>query len=443
LGHLQVSLSVHQPDALETVLKDNWELDELLDHARKLILQEYERVAEKDVMERVVAGAVRKKATEAKGKFLETRGKVLNDQKLTERRGLQGLSFKKRTSKVPAPKTEEFAQHIVDESEPPVKKRKKEQFADEPATAVQAQEEPLPDYIERVDKRAATEEDDDLVQPIKKKLKRTTKLAKTPEPHEEIIEEVVVPKDEDYFVPAIREVKPEGKAYISPSPSPPPVPRVDDFGVLDDEDSYFARLVLSGQNQCPEPPTEEDPPAEDKSPSEASRVHITGSARSEGFYKISHAEKASYVSQYQTRGSTVPVRESGTDVQPQQVSSRSNRANARRRAQGLEEINQVQRAVALSRGETNVNELTFKFNQLQSRKKHLRFARSPIHDWGLYAMERIVRGEMVIEYVGEIIRAQVADKREKVYQRQGIGSSYLFRIDEDLVVDATKKGNLG
>ncbi|KAJ2980176.1 hypothetical protein NUW54_g11041 [Trametes sanguinea] len=68
---------------------------------------------------------------------------------------------------------------------------------------------------------------------------------------------------------------------------------------------------------------------------------------------------------------------------------------------------------------------------------------SPIHDWGLYAMEKISRGEMVIEYVGEVIRAQVADKREKAYERQGIGSSYLFRIDEDLVVDATKKGNLG
>ena len=50
---------------------------------------------------------------------------------------------------------------------------------------------------------------------------------------------------------------------------------------------------------------------------------------------------------------------------------------------------------------------------------------------------------MVIEYVGEIIRAQVADKREKAYERQGIGSSYLFRIDDNLVVDATKKGNLG
>lgn len=60
-----------------------------------------------------------------------------------------------------------------------------------------------------------------------------------------------------------------------------------------------------------------------------------------------------------------------------------------------------------------------------------------------WVIRHIPAGDMVIEYVGELIRQQVADKREKAYERQGIGSSYLFRVDEDLVVDATKKGNLG
>eukprot|EP00897_Mesotaenium_endlicherianum_P005904 jgi/Mesen1/5341/ME000267S04488 len=32
--------------------------------------------------------------------------------------------------------------------------------------------------------------------------------------------------------------------------------------------------------------------------------------------------------------------------------------------------------------------------------------------------------------------------RESKYERQGIGSSYLFRIDDELVVDATKRGGL-
>ncbi|KAH9920714.1 uncharacterized protein B0H18DRAFT_880818, partial [Fomitopsis serialis] len=175
-------------------------------------------------------------------------------------------------------------------------------------------------------------------------------------------------------------------------------------------------------------------PAPDPGAPPPFRVHVTGSARTEGYYKISHAEKSAYVAQYASR-STVNERgpEKEQPAQQNVTSSRTNRANARRRAQGLEEINQVQRAMALSKGESAATEL-IKFNQLQTRKKHLRFARSPIHDWGLYAMEKISRREMVIEYVGEIIRAQVADKREKAYERQGIGSSYLFHIDEELVV---------
>ena len=196
-----------------------------------------------------------------------------------------------------------------------------------------------------------------------------------------------------------------------------------------------AIMTPFSEPEHPEQPAEGPPPF---------RVHVTGSARTEGYYKISYAEKSAYVAQYAVKTTAnEAAQEEEQPPQPQTVtSSRSNRANARRRAQGLEEINQVQRAMALSKGESAATELV-KFNQLQTRKKQLRFARSPIHDWGLYAMEKISRGEMVIEYVGEIIRAQVADKREKAYERQGIGSSYLFRIDEDLVVDATKKGNLG
>lgn len=42
----------------------------------------------------------------------------------------------------------------------------------------------------------------------------------------------------------------------------------------------------------------------------------------------------------------------------------------------------------------------------------------------------------------KVIRQKVADTREKRYERMGIGSSYMFRIDDDLIIDATKKGNL-
>jgi len=83
-----------------------------------------------------------------------------------------------------------------------------------------------------------------------------------------------------------------------------------------------------------------------------------------------------------------------------------------------------------------------RFNQLKKRKKPVKFARSAIHNWGLYAMENISANDMIIEYVGEIVRQQVADMREKKYLKQGIGSSYLFRIDENTVIDATKKGGI-
>ena len=49
-------------------------------------------------------------------------------------------------------------------------------------------------------------------------------------------------------------------------------------------------------------------------------------------------------------------------------------------------------------------------------------------------------GEMVIEYAGEEIRAVLTDKREKYYESKGIGC-YMFRIDDEVVVDATMKGN--
>ena len=293
--------------------------------------------------------------------------------------------------------------------------------------------------------------------PVEVKKKSTSKVKARPVKKvvsETPVDQFVLPDDHDYPVPAVTQLHfTPDRHSLSPPPSPVhkhkprlPTPPPDPYepGLCeDDEDLYFARLALAESMGLPIP---EPPPTPERDPDSPPpfRVHLTGSARTESHYKISHAEKSAYVTQYANRGTVAdPVEAHVQQPKPAMTSSRSNRANARRQAQGLEEINQVQRAMALSKGETAAAELSIKFNQLQTRKKHLRFARSPIHDWGLYAMERISRGEMVIEYVGEVIRAQVADKREKAYERQGIGSSYLFRIDEDLVVDATKKGNLG
>ncbi|BFZ57815.1 histone methyltransferase set1 [Savitreella phatthalungensis] len=191
------------------------------------------------------------------------------------------------------------------------------------------------------------------------------------------------------------------------------------------------------------------------------RVNKTGSARSEGIYKISDLDKSLYLPNRNravvadaglaahsstsghltnnTNGQPAPTTNTiaapGTTSSTAAASSgRMNRANNRRQAAG---IDAVQRATL-----ELVQSDLLRFNALKSRKKNLKFAQSAIHDWGLYALEPIERGDMVIEYVGEIIRQRVADHREKGYERQGIGSSYLFRVDEDTVIDATKAGNV-
>lgn len=64
---------------------------------------------------------------------------------------------------------------------------------------------------------------------------------------------------------------------------------------------------------------------------------------------------------------------------------------------------------------------------------------SNIHGIGLFCKREISAGEMVIEYAGEEIRAILTDYREKYYDNKGIGC-YMFRVDDDLVVDATVRG---
>ena len=46
------------------------------------------------------------------------------------------------------------------------------------------------------------------------------------------------------------------------------------------------------------------------------------------------------------------------------------------------------------------------------------------------------------EYVGEYVSPAVTDAREKVYQKERI-QDYQFRIDSQLVIDATKRGGHG
>jgi hypothetical protein len=167
---------------------------------------------------------------------------------------------------------------------------------------------------------------------------------------------------------------------------------------------------------------------------EATKIHETGSARTEGYYKLSSAEKAKNRRQWgtkayeqDTKAGAVGAPTVGMANKTQLMLSREARSNQRRLLTALG---------------SEVDSDLLKFNQLKFRKKSLRFGRSAIHDWGLFASEPIAADEMVIEYVGQMIRPVIADLRERQYEAVGIGSSYLFRIDLEMIIDATRCGNL-
>ncbi len=163
----------------------------------------------------------------------------------------------------------------------------------------------------------------------------------------------------------------------------------------------------------------------------------TGSFRTSGYRKMPDKLKIDYLP-YRRRIKkplTTIQEEDNNDSATQAnavFSSRVNRAASRRFAADVS----MQKQMLGS--ESDLLEL----NQLLKRQKPVQFARSAIHNWGLYALEPIAAKEMIIEYVGERIRQKVAEVREKRYLKSGIGSSYLFRVDDNTVIDASKKGGI-
>ncbi|KAF5025139.1 hypothetical protein F66182_2779 [Fusarium sp. NRRL 66182] len=177
----------------------------------------------------------------------------------------------------------------------------------------------------------------------------------------------------------------------------------------------------------------------------------TGCARTEGVKKILNSEKSKYLPhhikvQKARQEREARYKKSGKDAAASAAeaaklaaekliakgNSRANRATNRRY---VADLNDQKKTLGQDSD-------VFKFNQLKKRKKPVKFARSAIHNWGLYAMENIAKDDMIIEYVGEQVRQQISEIRENRYLKSGIGSSYLFRIDENTVIDATKKGGI-
>uniref|UniRef100_A0A7S4J2A5 Histone-lysine N-methyltransferase n=2 Tax=Odontella aurita TaxID=265563 RepID=A0A7S4J2A5_9STRA len=89
--------------------------------------------------------------------------------------------------------------------------------------------------------------------------------------------------------------------------------------------------------------------------------------------------------------------------------------------------------------DSNIQE---KYREMKSVpiKDRLEAKRSHIHGWGLFTKNSLPKHAMIVEYMGETIRQRVADKRERAYETSGVGSCYMFRLDQTRIVDATMIG---
>jgi histone-lysine N-methyltransferase SETD1 len=242
-----------------------------------------------------------------------------------------------------------------------------------------------------------------------------------PPPEPEVAEITIAPKKQ----PATK------KAKIKKVPAGPLDKLVADGLVEDEEDAYFLSQVL---DEAPEPvPSDESDEEAEVLPEGHPLYHSSGSWRAQGVRKVPHALKSAYLPQ-RNRAQAAAEATAASANGPGLTTGRTARVTGRRLALDME----THRKTTINTAESDL----FAFNQLRIRKKQLRFARSAIEGYGLYAMETIQTGEMVCEYVGELIRSVVADLREAKYTKQGIGSSYLFRIDGDVVCDATFRGSV-
>jgi SET domain len=92
------------------------------------------------------------------------------------------------------------------------------------------------------------------------------------------------------------------------------------------------------------------------------------------------------------------------------------------------------------KAERNLVQVKYRAMKSIPMEQRLAARRSHIHGWGLFTKADISKDDPVVEYTGEIIYKPVADKRELSYELSGEGSCYMFRLDLQRIVDATKLG---
>ncbi|XP_028516833.1 histone-lysine N-methyltransferase trr [Exaiptasia diaphana] len=147
-------------------------------------------------------------------------------------------------------------------------------------------------------------------------------------------------------------------------------------------------------------------------------VNPTGSARSEPHVRSRFKTRTRAIRN--TSGSTVST-------------SRPSRANAATPQQSTDDTNSpYMKHFVYSKAS--------QYRKLKSEwRQNVVLGRSNIQGLGLFANREIEPNSMVIEYIGSIIRNEVANRKESIYESQNRGI-YMFRMDNDAVIDATMAG---
>lgn len=136
-----------------------------------------------------------------------------------------------------------------------------------------------------------------------------------------------------------------------------------------------------------------------------------------------------------TEGMTAVARSGGSDrITRALVRNVENDANAENMLGGKKQDSEKAKA--------DRSRMALKYRQMKAIPIEQRLAakRSHIHGWGLFTKQEIAKDSMIVEYMGEIIRQGVADRREMKYEISGEGSCYMFRLDLQRIVDATMIG---
>jgi hypothetical protein len=79
----------------------------------------------------------------------------------------------------------------------------------------------------------------------------------------------------------------------------------------------------------------------------------------------------------------------------------------------------------------------------RARRNGRRFAvrGSSIHGRGVFALKKIRKGERIIEYTGERISHAEADRRYDAEHEADDPHTFLFTVDDEVVIDAARGGN--